>query len=257
MERDIDNCLERHKGKYTRINEHYIVTPTKHGLMLVNAHALSIAQALLEQEAWAWEELIAMKPYVHGNVIDAGAFIGTHSLTFSETADRVFAFEPQPLCFDNLCANLLLNNNTKVTPIKTALGNYDGTTCMDIQSPLYLNAATGVSLDTGSEQVPVRKLDSLNMPFISFIKIDVEEYELEVLKGATELLKRDRPVIYIECHTQQLVHECSEFLAGLRYVGVPLIFTSVIFPKDYIPKETDKHKVYGYLFKQMIEPGDN
>jgi FkbM family methyltransferase len=257
MERDIDASIARHEGSYIRVNEHYIVAQTKHGLLMFNAHALSITQALLDQGSWAWQEIQAMMPYVSGITLDIGAFIGTHSLTFSEKADRVYAFEPHPLAYDNLCTNLLLNNNLKVIPIQCALGNEDGETPLDIQSPEHLNAATGTTVGTGSHKTAIRKLDSLGFSTVQFMKIDVEGYELEVLKGAEKTIGKDHPVIYIECHTEQLVKECSQFLAKMGYVATPLIFTTVLFPENYIPKKDDIHKVYGYLFKRMREPGDD
>ena len=41
-------------------------------------------------------------------------------------------------------------------------------------------------------------IDSLQLPRVTGIKLDVENFEAHVLRGATELLKRDHPIIYCE-----------------------------------------------------------
>ena len=87
-----------------RISEHYQVLDTKHGLMLYNRHDPTMVDSLEDKGAWAWEEIEATRQYATGIVVDVGANIGCHTLVYAQTADRVFAFEPQPFVFDNLCA---------------------------------------------------------------------------------------------------------------------------------------------------------
>jgi len=47
-------------------------------------------------------------------------------------------------------------------------------------------------------EVSIRKLDDFELDRVAFMRIDVEGHEREVLKGATDLLERDRPVLLIE-----------------------------------------------------------
>lgn len=51
---------------------------------------------------------------------------------------------------------------------------------------------------TPTLKVSVETLDSLNLPAPHFIKIDVEGYEWEVLQGAKETIKKNRPICFIE-----------------------------------------------------------
>ena len=50
----------------------------------------------------------------------------------------------------------------------------------------------------GAGDIPMRRLDDFNFQDVDFLKIDCEGYELFVLRGATELLKRCRPCIIVE-----------------------------------------------------------
>ena len=54
------------------------------------------------------------------------------------------------------------------------------------------------------------------MSNISFIKIDVEGYEINLLKGAYETIKRDKPVIFIE-KTLTNNNDLINFLNDLEY----------------------------------------
>ena len=49
-----------------------------------------------------------------------------------------------------------------------------------------------------TQKTPLVSLDSQNFKRVDFIKIDVEGMELEVLNGASKILKRSRPVMLVE-----------------------------------------------------------
>jgi hypothetical protein len=76
-----------------------------------------------------------------------------------------------------------------------------------------------------TEEFPVKTLDSMSFhnPFTnsscpSFIKIDVEFMELEVLMGATELLQRCSPIVYLENNAVKTSKPLIEFLHDVDYV---------------------------------------
>jgi FkbM family methyltransferase len=58
-------------------------------------------------------------------------------------------------------------------------------------------------------QVPVITLDAINLRPVSFVKIDVEGYELEVLKGASILIDEFHPVLLVEIDRER--HDLEEF----------------------------------------------
>jgi FkbM family methyltransferase len=232
-----------------RVNKHYQIIKTKHGQMIVNSHDKGISQSLLLKGEWAENELALTKEYARGVVLDVGANIGTHTLTYAKTADMVYAFEPQPFMFDMLCTNLLLNNVLNVTPIQCALGPADGITTMNIHDPREDNSPAGEGVGKGNSTVSMHKLDSLAIGKVDFIKMDIEGYELEALKGMTNTLAQYHPVVYIEIHWQRLIEPIKHFLAQFGYGATALIVTYVIIPDDATNYDTSMTEVYGFLFK--------
>jgi FkbM family methyltransferase len=62
---------------------------------------------------------------------------------------------------------------------------------------------TEVNLPGGETiDVPVRKLDSINLPKVGVIKIDTEGYEMPILQGAKETIVKYKPALIIEVHKQ-------------------------------------------------------
>lgn len=218
--------------------------------MLCNAHDPSMTPALEEAGWWAQNEIELTRQYAKGIVIDVGANIGTHTLIYAQTADHVFAFEPQPFVFNNLCANLLLNNIVGVTPVMAALSSHSGYSTMRIQDPTVLNSPAGCRLGEGEHRVSMRTLDSLGIAPISFIKIDVEAHEFDVLEGAIETLKRDMPVVYVEIHYKYLIDPIVNLMAAIGYGATPAIITYVQYPDAHAFSPGDMLEVYGYLFKK-------
>ena len=164
-----------------------------------------------------------MCDFATGNVADVGANVGGHTINFARRATNVFAFEPQPQSYLTLCANLLLNNIQNVTPLQMALGNIDGAVTMVKADPAGSDRMMGWQVGYGDNPVKIGKLDSCNISPLHFMKIDVEGFELEVLKGARETLIREPLIIYIEIHHAWLVEEIKGFLTGLGYDGCPYI----------------------------------
>ena len=63
----------------------------------------------------------------------------------------------------------------------------------------------------------MKTLDSFHMSSVSFIKIDVEGYELDVLQGAQETLQHDLPLLYVEIHREALIPHVTAFLEAMGY----------------------------------------
>jgi len=137
------------------------------------------------------------------NAIDIGAHKGQILKKIIEASPNGthFAFEPLPELSQNL--HKQYKNSTTVFPF--ALSDFDGVSNFNyvITNPAYSGLIKRKydrpEMDT-TIQVPVRKLDNVipkDVP-IHFIKIDVEGGEYAVLKGASELLKKWKPVMIYE-----------------------------------------------------------
>jgi FkbM family methyltransferase len=147
-----------------------------------------------------------------GNVLDLGSNIGFMSVPLAKKASRgkVFSFEPMPQNIKTLrriCAYYKISN---IEIFETALGDHNGELTMVL--PVFYNVKFhGFSHVVEKESdkakgdlftVRVQRLDDIPslqfIPKINAIKIDVENYEYQVLKGAETLLQHHKPVVYCE-----------------------------------------------------------
>lgn len=131
-------------------------------------------------------------------VVDIGANIGNHTAFFSKIcrASQVIAFEPQRQCFSNLLRNVQLNNLEGVQCFRYGLGASAGRAGVQMYKPWNSGGLTLKEDVDGAFEIVT--LDSLSLPRIDVIKIDVEGFQRQVLEGAVETIRRTRPKIVIE-----------------------------------------------------------
>lgn len=143
-------------------------------------------------------------------VVDAGANIGYVALLLSRWVGpqgRVFSFEPIPETYDLLAGNVKKLGLTNVEIFPYALSSRDGRAEMEV--PHYEGGgenfyesrmAEKTNVDLRTFPVEVRRLDSvLDLGrTVSFIKIDVEGHEEDVVRGATRILQASQPALMIE-----------------------------------------------------------
>jgi FkbM family methyltransferase len=140
------------------------------------------------------DELAVFEQFVGRDSVflDIGANIGTVSVPMAQKVKEVLAFEPVPENVELLRENIRLNGvpNARVFPL--ALGSEEGSVSLQTES-----GDTGSFSVRGEGDTPMVTLDSLHTN-PSFVKMDVEGHELEVLKGARETIERYKPVIWFE-----------------------------------------------------------
>ena len=160
-------------------------------------------------------------------VLDIGANIGLVTLWMSKLVGpqgTVHSFEPNPVLCHMLQATLAHNGITNVKLHSIALGASGGQ--MELHVPIGNFGAASLIRRTGQtaqvHTVPVMKLDEIILQEseesgIAFIKLDVEGFEYEVLKGARRVLQELRPdAILFETNDKdnlspvmQLLHDCG------------------------------------------------
>jgi FkbM family methyltransferase len=155
-------------------------------------------------------------------VLDIGANIGTHTVFFAQKvgpAGTVFAFEPQRVLFQILCANVTLGSLTNVHTRQAAVGSQAGT--VSVPTLNYAGAGNfgGVSLEgqTQGENVPLLTVDQLGLTACHLIKIDVEGMESDVLAGAEQTMRQHRPIVYVENDREAKSAALIEQLFALDY----------------------------------------
>jgi len=183
-------------------------------------------------------------------VIDVGANVGAHALRMAQwvgPAGRVYAFEPTAFGLHKLTTNLALNPSLAPRLEVLHVGLTDQT---QRALPEVLSASWSLTrpmaeirprdLGFGSSTAGARfvSLDAWvierNLTRIDAVKLDVDGYELRVLRGARETLKRFKPVIVMEWAPHHFIdpdepfRECIVLLQSLGYrfeslTGEPLL----------------------------------
>ena len=153
------------------------------------------------------------------NILDIGAHSGTYTISLADYSKHVYAFEPQKMTFYSLCGSVALSNITNVTCINYGLGSTEQVGKQQLNIVSLDGGGSSLHNNNNSlqtEEIEVRTLDSFNIDNIGFIKIDVEENELQTLMGSQNtLIKSNYPKILFEMN-----NECPpllEFLKSLNY----------------------------------------
>ena len=186
----------------------YILTDCRHGKFLANPSDEYIGTSLIKYGEYSEFELDLIRQVLpaNGSVIEVGANIGAHTVPMAKLLkdlSRLYAIEPQPVIFQNLCANLALNGITNAYTYNAVCGSCSGNIWFpDIDYSQKSNFG-GVSPDNlpvsdAGRSVEVMTIDSLKITDLRFLKIDVEGWELEVLKGAVTTITKCTPIIYLE-----------------------------------------------------------
>jgi FkbM family methyltransferase len=199
------------------------LTRTRQGLVLYNRHDKYIGRSIDRYGEFSGGEADlfhqAVKP--GWTVVEAGANIGAHTILLAKQVGprgTVYAFEPQRIVFQTLCANLALNSIANVYAQCAAVGDAAGTIMVPTLDYDVENNFGGLPLGgTKGEAVPVITIDSLDLPQCQFIKVDVEGMELSVLKGAARTIERCRPVLYVENDRPERSPPLIEYLLSLGY----------------------------------------
>lgn len=132
-------------------------------------------------------------------ILDIGANIGNHTVFFGKVcrAKRIYCFEPVAETYETLCKNIELNGlENVVVANNVALGSVSGKAKIKFFDSKQIGS-TQVE-ETSDGDLSMARLDDYTFDRIDFIKIDVERYEFNLLKGARETLVKHSPIIFIE-----------------------------------------------------------
>ena len=153
-------------------------------------------------------------------ILDVGANEGDTALRFSTYFPdaRIHSFEPTSRVFINLLENVESSEN--ITAVNVALGSENTLKTLHINELSTLTSfcthTCGMGKEIGEERVKVVTLDCYasenSVETIDLLKIDTQGYEVEVLKGASELMVENRiRVIYVEVNFVQLYRDQAYF----------------------------------------------
>lgn len=145
------------------------------------------------------------------DVIDVGGFIGDSALIFqSFTNKNIYSFEATSHNYNLMLQTLKLNNTNRIVPLKKGLGSEKTTMTISI-----LDSASSLIRDntlygsTQSEEIELITLDSYVKEHdlkIGLIKVDIEGFEMDFLKGAKETICSQKPAMILSIY-----HQASDF----------------------------------------------
>jgi FkbM family methyltransferase len=140
--------------------------------------------------------------------LDIGSNIGQWTRPLAERFESVVCFEPNPNFRECFNKNITESN---VTLWPYGLSDKEHTAQQDFNSTV---------LKEGEGNIECKTLDSFNLTNVDYIKIDVDGFEVPVLQGAQETIRKNNPVINIEMKERKRPHivaECREILINLGY----------------------------------------
>ena len=170
-------------------------------------------------------------------VLDIGTNFGTTILQFARIIGKdglAYGFEPDPTNFSICQNNIKLNKFSNIRVENLGVGSKDDTLLLVVDSE-YNRGMNKISLENnGKESFFVKIIciddwvESKNITQVDLIKIDVEGFEMEVLKGAEKTLKTFKPLLFIELDNNNLkLHNSSakELVEYLMFLGYEILHT--------------------------------
>ena len=148
--------------------------------------------------------------------IDVGAHCGYWSQRLSKIFENVLAIEPVDEHFACLEKNTEGLKNVK--NINAAASNFHGTVNLEVSSDnsgMSKVVGTDLELPSSSQNIKTVIIDDFDLNDIDFIKIDVEGYEKNVLRGCLKTLKRCKPVLLVEINNNY--NDVASLLTPLGY----------------------------------------
>lgn len=203
------------------------------------------AKCLLNGGVWEPETIDFIKKYCTHDLIHAGTYFGDMLPAFSEI-NKVWAFEPRKENYECALKTIEMNKLTNINLTNAALGEEAKTVEFMIERDGKVLGGGSKVIDRSTAHAGDQELGrmgkehkSIKVPMvtiddtiphdsdISIIHLDVELYELIVLHGAVDTIKRCSPFLILETHwgdindtykgSDRTNPELLEFLSSLNY----------------------------------------
>ena len=189
----------------------------------------------------AWEDhevdfmLACLKP--GDAMIDAGANIGVFSLqaaTVVGETGKVYAFEPNRPVFDMLSRSVAANGlSDRFALFNAGLGATDSTGSFHLNAHATNPGSSFISTREDGERIRIMPIDAIDYAQpVRFIKIDVEGFEPNVIRGARQTIVQHRPMILTEFFPRSLRNIGG--ISGAEYVRMleELDYGLTVFSND-------------------------
>ena len=190
------------------------------GWMVYNKNDSYVGKSIKEYGEWSIGEINLLKQILTPNdvIIEVGSNIGSLTLPLSKIVNqgRIYAFEPQNVVFQNLCANISINSITNCFCFQCALTdkideklynlNYNFNEEQNFAAMSFMrNKKYYDNIDNSIDrnrfyEANINTLDNkfADLNRLNLLKTDVEGMEVNVIKGGVDLIKKTKPILYVE-----------------------------------------------------------
>ena len=197
----------------------------------------------------------------NSNVIDLGANFGYHTIGLGRMIPngQLFAFEPMNLCFSQLQMNVLANSLCNVTTFKMAVTNKTGD-LIELDPPEATMNAQGMvnlgntAIGSGGDFAFTIRLDDIDLPKISFLKIDIQGAEVAALMGMHDLILKDRPAFFIEIEEHHLKKYGTSSKVLIEYImalNYSLLRIRTEWPTDHLALPNERKDLFARCLRQQ------
>ncbi len=172
-----------------------------------------------------WRNIVLVKKILKiksGDIIEVGANIGTETISYANlnSNNKVYAFEPHKNNYASLEELKKINSLKNLWIYNSLVSDKNGFEYF--QLPIPENSGVGFITDKKKdnsiflETVSLdKKLDRISS--CAAIVIDVEGYEYNVLKGASEIIKNFRPFLILEVNPELIKNRTKYSLRDIYY----------------------------------------
>lgn len=198
---------------------------------LVPARDTHVGKSLRDHGEFALPELHFLLEHTAGEpgtILDVGANIGAFSIPLAARRPRwrVIAYEASPVIAQLLSDCARANELTNLEVVAAAAGAAAGSTSFHAVRLNQVGNFGSLSAfpppEAETVEVPVVTLDDTAPLDVRLVKVDVQGFEAEVLKGATRLLHETKPIWLVEADTTDWVENYHAVHAMLSAAGYRL-----------------------------------
>jgi FkbM family methyltransferase len=163
----------------------------------------------------------------NNTIIDVGTNIGETLMNFAKRTlpgGEVHGFEPDAQNHRHCSENLHLNNFNNIVLNNLGLGSEAGQFYIKTNTPSNRggNKVSTEYIENNTNVIKIITLDQYvtqkHLNKIDLIKIDVEGYELHVLKGASQAIDKFKPVFFIELDDNNLKEQGHSAKALIHFL---------------------------------------
>jgi len=242
--------VDRHFGVTRSFNGKRLRLPTP-----TRVHFSYFSDCHYEREEW--KSTKCCRP--GDTAVDVGANIGVISAFLADAVSAtgcVYALEPNPSVFSLLTETISMNSYGNVIPLQVAAGSALAVSDFYIEEWGAFQPCSSLAPKTGTaraQKVIQAPLDFLlaGVSRIDYIKLDVEGAELNVLRGAVDLIEKHRPLIQVEVHGMYMpsfgdsVADLFAFLCAREYSALNLVDDTIVDVTQF-EKDTKLHVATPY-----------